>query len=135
MAVSKPFRRGDVFEFATFEPARIDETAAKSELDRIAVVPNPYVVTTPLEPRNLLSSGRGERIVEFIHLPQRCTIRIFTLRGHLVQTIEHDSPLDDGTERWNLVSRDGIDVAYGVYIYHVEAPGVGEKIGRLALIK
>ncbi len=133
--VSKPFRAGDIFEFATFEPARIDEQAAEFELDRIAVVPNPYVVTTPIEPRNLLSSGRGERIIEFIHLPQRCTIKIFTIRGQLVQTIEHDSPLDDGTERWNLVSKDGIDAAYGVYIYHVDAPGIGEKIGRFALIK
>jgi hypothetical protein len=26
-------------------------------------------------------------------------------------------------------------VSYGVYIYHVDAPGIGEKIGRFSLIK
>ena len=30
---------------------------------------------------------------------------------------------------------EGQRLAYGVYIYHVDIPGVGEKIGRFALIK
>jgi hypothetical protein len=68
-------------------------------------------------------------------LPARCTIRIYTISGHLVDTIEHDSSLADGQAPWDLVSRDGMNVAYGVYIFHVEAPGLGEKIGRFALIK
>ncbi len=131
----KPFRSGDVFEFSTLEAARVEASLAKTQLDRIAVVPNPYVVTSVIEPRNLLTSGRGERIIEFIHLPQRCTIKIFTLRGQLVDVLEHDTGIDDGTERWGLVSRDGIDVSFGVYIYHVDAPGIGKKIGRFAIIK
>ncbi|MFQ5708096.1 MAG: hypothetical protein ACE5HO_11630 [bacterium] len=133
--VSKPFRTGDVFEFQTQKAARVETRAAKSDLAKIAVVPNPYVVTNPLEPRTQLLSGRGERIIQFIHLPQKCTIRIFNLRGQLVDIIEHDSSIDDGTETWNLVSKDGIDVAFGVYLYHVEAKGIGTKIGRFALIK
>jgi hypothetical protein len=28
-----------------------------------------------------------------------------------------------------------MDAAYGVYIYHVDAPNVGEHIGKFALIK
>jgi hypothetical protein len=28
-----------------------------------------------------------------------------------------------------------MDIAYGIYVYHVEAPGIGEKIGRFAVIK
>ena len=27
------------------------------------------------------------------------------------------------------------DISYGIYIYHVDAPGVGEKIGKFAIIK
>ena len=58
IAVSKPFREGDVYEFETFAAARVDAALAKSDLDRIKVVPNPYIVTNPLEPRHLHSSGR-----------------------------------------------------------------------------
>ena len=36
---------------------------------------------------------------------------------------------------WDLVSKDGMDIAFGVYIFHVDAPGIGEKIGKFAIIK
>jgi hypothetical protein len=36
---------------------------------------------------------------------------------------------------WDLLSKDGQDISYGVYIYHVEAPDVGETIGKFAIIK
>jgi hypothetical protein len=55
--------------------------------------------------------------------------------GALVNTIEHDRPMTDGTEPWNLLTRDNLTVSYGIYIYHVDAPGVGEKIGKFAIIK
>ncbi len=28
-----------------------------------------------------------------------------------------------------------MDVAYGLYIYHINAPDIGEKIGKFAIIK
>ncbi len=52
-----------------------------------------------------------------------------------MKTIEHNSTVDNGQEPWNLVSKDGMDIAFGVYIYHVDAPGVGEKIDKFAIIK
>jgi hypothetical protein len=57
------------------------------------------------------------------------------MRGALVQTLEHDATVDNGQEPWNLVSKDGMDIAYGVYIYHVDAPGIGERIDKFAIIK
>ncbi|PIP12645.1 MAG: hypothetical protein COX49_04475, partial [bacterium (Candidatus Stahlbacteria) CG23_combo_of_CG06-09_8_20_14_all_40_9] len=66
---------------------------------------------------------------------QKCTIRIYTVRGNLVKTIEHESRMKDGAESWNLVSKDGMDIAYGLYIYHIDAPDIGEKIGKFAVIK
>jgi hypothetical protein len=54
--------------------------------------------------------------------------------GYLVDTIEHDSPLTDGAEAWDLLSKDGLDIAYGIYIYHVDSPW-GKKIGKFAIIK
>ena len=70
-----------------------------------------------------------------MNLPPTCTIRIYTITGQLVQTLQHDAGIADGQLAWDLVSKDGMNIAYGVYIYHVDAPGIGEKIGRFAVIK
>jgi len=132
---TKPFRNGDIITFKTKAPY-VDNAVAKSELDNIAVVPDPYVTTASWEPKQFYSAGaRGERKIDFIHLPQKCTIRIFTIRGELVDTIEHNKLINNGSESWNLRSKDGMDIAYGIYIFHVDAPGVGQKIGRFAVIK
>ncbi len=131
--VTRPFATGDFFQF-TLRRSAIDEDQARNELDRIAVVPNPYVGTSAFEPRSQIE-GRGERRVQFIHLPPRCTIKIFNIRGELVQTLQHDASTSDGTEWWDLRTSDQQDVAYGVYIFHVEAPGIGEHVGKFALIK
>jgi hypothetical protein len=41
----------------------------------------------------------------------------------------------DGSETWDLLSKDNMDVAYGIYIYHIDASGIGQHIGRLLIIK
>lgn len=145
LRVTKPFRgdwvnpagdtlRGDVLEF-TIEGESFSEEKATSDLDRIAVVPNPYICAVSWEAPTPFQFGRGERKIFFIHLPPKCTIRIYTVRGNLVKTIEHESTMRDGSEPWNLVTKDGMDIAYGLYIYHIDAPGIGEKIGKFAVIK
>lgn len=73
--------------------------------------------------------------MQFIHLPERCTIRIFTVDGTLVRTLVHESNMRDSSETRDLLSKDNMDVAYGIYIYHVDAPGIGQRIGRLLIIK
>ncbi|MBC7185969.1 MAG: hypothetical protein H5U38_02940, partial [Calditrichaeota bacterium] len=60
---------------------------------------------------------------------------IYTVRGQLVDTIYHDVPVSYGAETWDLVSKDGQDIAYGVYLYHIDAPGIGSTTGRFAVIK
>ena len=132
--IKKPFTARDRFTFVTQAPY-VDPEKQKGELDRIAVVPNPYVVTASWEPQHFYQSGRGQRKIDFIHLPQKCTIRIFTIRGYLVDTIEHDAAIYDGSESWHVLNKDGSEIAYGIYIYHVDVPGVGQKIGKFAIIK
>ncbi len=133
VSTTKPFRTGEYFEFLTASPG-LDKNKAKTDLDEIAVVPNPYVGSASWEPVTN-DVGRGERRIYFINLPAQCTIRIYTISGHLVKILEHNSGATDGQESWDLISKDGMNVAYGVYIFHVDAPGIGEKIGRFALIK
>ncbi len=118
------------------EAAEIDKVMASSSLDDIVVIPDPYVAAASWEAKQFYSAGsRGERKIDFINLPQTCTIRIYTIRGELVQKLDHYSSMDDGSESWNLRSKDGMDIAYGIYFFHVEAPGVGQKLGRFAVIK
>jgi hypothetical protein len=134
IATRKPFLTDDYFEFTTTKAFVSDERAAE-ELSNIAVVPNPYVGAASWERRTRYQTGRGERRIEFIHLPQQCTIRIYTVSGALIKTLEHDSSMLDGSIDWDLVSDDGMDIAFGVYIFHVNAPGIGEHVGKFAVIK
>ncbi len=130
----RPYATGDAVEFS-FTPPGFDAARAADEMEDIYVVPNPYVAASTFEPASTYTVGRGERRIYFMNLPPECTIRIYTITGALVQTLTHSAGVDNGQEPWDLTTRDGMDVAYGVYLYHVEAPGVGTTIGRFALIK
>jgi predicted secreted protein len=126
---------GDTYQFTT-SASMINQAKAVNDLNNISVVPNPYVVTNVLEPLDLQNPrDRGPRKVYFNHLPQDCTIRIFTVTGELVRTLEHHSSIDDGKEFWDLTTSDNFPIAFGIYIFHVDAGELGEKIGRLAVIK
>ncbi len=129
----KPFRKGEYYAF-TLKGVGFDKNKASSDLNKVIVVPNPYVGATSWEP---LSNevGRGERRIYFMHLPNECTINIYTISGKLVKSFQHSSTISDGQESWDLVSKDGMDIAYGVYVFQIDAPGVGQKIGKFAVIK
>ncbi len=133
IVTNKTFRNNEFFEF-TSSGQSFSKSKAISEMDKIEVVPNPYVGAASWEPHSTVV-GRGERRIYFMHLPSECTIRIYTISGKLVETIVHSSTFTDGQRSWDLVSRDGMDISYGVYVYHVDAPGIGEKIGKFAVIK
>ena len=134
VVVDKPFLGGDVYEFTTHAPM-IDQTKAVDDLDKIKVVPNPYFAASAFEGQNTFNSGRGPREIQFRYLPSECTIRIYSISGELVKTIHHSSPLESGTGRWDLLTKDNLSAAFGMYVYHVEAPGIGERIGKLAIVK
>jgi hypothetical protein len=133
--LNHPFLSNDTYEF-TMVAAVVNNEVAKTDMDRIRVVPNPYIITNSWEPQNPYTTGRGERQLHFTHLPQLCTIKIFNVRGQLVKTLEHYTPaLEDGTEIWNMLSKDNLEISYGIYIYHVTAPGVGERTGKFVVMK
>ena len=132
--ISRPFSTDDIFGFTTTS-SKIDNDIARTQLDKIAVVPNPYIVAASWEPRHQYQSGRGPRKIDFINLPNKCTIKIFTISGYLVTSILHDSINENGTESWNLLSDDNLEISYGIYLYHVDAPDIGEYTGKFAVIK
>lgn len=128
----KPFKGNDEFVFST-KAAEFKTDKAKEYLSNIYVVPNPYVGYSPSENPGRLADLRGEKNIQFRNLPPKCTIRIYTITGELVQTIQKDDRTSMAS--WDLLTFEGQRIAYGVYIYHIEVPEVGEKIGRIAVIK
>ncbi len=135
IATYKPFSPNDQYTFTTAS-AGVDEELAANSLDKIKVVPNPYVAGAAWEKSLPVgATGRGERRVDFIHVPANASIRIYNVRGELVRELFHDGAIDDGTVSWNLRTREDLDLAFGVYFYHVDVPGVGETTGKIAVIK
>jgi len=93
---------------------------AKNALDRINIVPNPYYAYSGYE------TSQTDNRVKITNIPQTCKIRIYTINGTLVRTFNKDDPntyLD-----WDIKNQSNIPVASGLYIIHVDVPGVGEKI-------
>ena len=134
LTTSKPFNASDVIRFKVSGNQLVQEIDP-SVLDEIYVAPDPYIAVNPLEPRATALPGRGEQRIDFRKLPAQCTIRIFTTSGRLVKTIYHQGDGINSMASWDLRSDDGLNVAFGVYFYHIDAPGIGEKVGRFALIK
>jgi hypothetical protein len=113
---------GDKF---VYKAPGIDNSEAAADLDEIRVVPNPYIGRADWQ------MDDGVRRLEFIHLPKEATVRIYTLAGDLVQTLQHDG---SGTLVWDMLSVNHQAIAPGLYYYHVESP-VGTRIGKFAVIK
>jgi hypothetical protein len=113
----------------TFKADGINDARARAEMANIRVVPDPYYgrAGTGWE------TAQGERVIQFQNLPDQCTVRIYTLTGDLVRTLEHDGS-DGGTEPWNLLSEGQRLVASGIYIYHVES-AYGNRLGRFAILE
>ena len=94
--------------------------APSNDLDQVRVYPNPFNQHSQLR-------GSGEELrLEFVNIPSKCTIRIYTLAADLVQTIEHND--GSGDEAWGSralgdyqVNRFLQYVAPGIYLFQVES--------------
>ena len=109
-----------------------DKTIVEKDLSGINVVPNPYIVSSPYE------QGKYgfQKQIQFQRLPEKCTIKIFNIAGDHIKTIEH---IGGTIESWNLQTYNEQEIAFGVYIFHVTAPEIGDSkstyIGKFAVIK
>jgi len=114
----------DVFTIST-TAMKAEPTAA--DLDKIKVVPNPFIVRNDWMP----SADYG--VIYFTNLPKKCTIRIFTLAGDLVQILEKDD--DSGQRKWDVTSYNHQDIASGVYLAQIDAADIATKIIKFAVVK
>jgi hypothetical protein len=92
----------------------------QSLLDIINIVPNPYYAYSSYE------ESRLDKVVKITNLPQKCTVRIFNMSGQLIRQFNKDA--EQTFVDWSLTNEKGVPIASGVYIVHIEVPGVGEKV-------
>jgi len=109
--------------------------AAQDALQYINVVPNPYYAFSSYETSQL------DNRIKVTNLPPRCTVSIFTMSGTLVRKFIRDVDSDNSSGEvynpaktnpetsldWDLKNQKGIPIASGMYLIHVDAPGVGAK--------
>lgn len=92
-------------------------------LDRIHAVPNPYYGYNGYE------LNRYDTRVKIINLPAQASISIYSLDGTLVRRLEKDNANVSYVD-WDIRNAKGLPIAGGMYLIHVNAEGIGEKVIR-----
>ena len=92
----------------------------KNALSFINVVPNPYYAYSTYEP------DRNTNRVRFTNLPAQATVTIYTTNGMLVRRLTKSDAATTSID-WDLRNANRIPIATGVYIIHINCPGIGEK--------
>jgi hypothetical protein len=123
-----------------FEALTNQSGVATSALDNIRVVPNPYYAYSSYERTR---KDQLDNRVRITNLPSKCTVSIYTMNGVLVRQLRRSVLADESqgeetikgldfnlakTLDWDLKNTAGITVASGVYIIHIDAGEIGEKI-------
>ncbi len=117
----------DVFRFEV--PGTLfDSELQKEDVALINVFPNPYYGVNESE------TSPYNHFVTFSHLPQRATVRLYDLAGNLVRVLEKSGP--DSFLRWDLNNHNGLPVASGIYLAHLELPDIGaDRTLKLVIVQ
>ncbi|MCB5251729.1 MAG: hypothetical protein WC944_05685 [Candidatus Cloacimonadaceae bacterium] len=126
---------------------------AQDSMKDIKVIPNPYIGSSKFDGRyDNDEKGDKSRRLWFVNLPERCTIRIYTLAGDLVQSLHHDGQTQtdivtiskaattgmaaSGIHSWDLLTKNNQITAPGVYLFSVENKADDKlKVGKFVIIK
>lgn len=100
-------------------------------IGKVYAVPNPLIVSNEkggFDPRGEITDR-----IQFYGLTKRCTIRIFSYSGQLIQTIKHDE--DSNYQSWFQISINNQIIASGVYFFVVEDDETGSRAyGKFVII-
>jgi len=127
-------RRAETPLDAEFAERVVASAAAREDNRSVWVVPNPFRARADWD-RPPTYGDQLTRHVDFMGLPRALsTIRIWTLAGDFVAQIDHDGRGGDGQAAWNLVTRNGQEVASGVYLFTVDSK-FGRQVGRFVIVR
>lgn len=108
------------------------QALVRSNLDQIAMVPNPFNWNDPLL-RGYGFNNPSNLQITFYELPKNVTIRIFTESGNLIKTIQHNQ--DSGSDSWNMTNENGQTIASGIYIVVFQTPDGGTSYQKLVVAR
>ena len=116
-----------------------------SDLSRVKVVPNPYIGSAAWNNPRPGDSDPWEHRIQFTNLPADATIKIFTLDGDFIDEIASGDIAKKSTSfvaegslsvaEWDLITRNDQEAAPGIYMYVVESPTAGTKIGKFVIVR
>lgn len=131
------------YQFSTkgMGPKEAEATVANDALDLIRVVPNPYLAYSAYE------TDQNSNRIKITNLPNTCNITIYAPDGTIIRKLSRAIGVDPSTQKrveisngtsvdqvnidnsieWDLKNNKGIVVSSGMYLIHVEAPGIGER--------
>jgi hypothetical protein len=122
---ANPIQQGvDSWGISTVANSSSAASTTQSDIDKISVYPNPYYGLHPLE------TSRSDKYVSFNNLPEKATIRVFSLGGTMICEIKTTTNI----AQWDLANQYGYPVASGIYIIHIETD-YGEKVLKLAVVQ
>jgi hypothetical protein len=99
-----------------------DLDAAQDAMGLIRIVPNPYYGSNNYE------KDQVDHRVRITNLPKICTISIYNVSGTLVRQVNLDSDQNVTGWDWDLKNNHNVAISSGVYIIHVDAGEIGEKV-------
>ncbi len=126
--VSRDAPVDETWHFSTngLAPQTSAETG-QAALAQIGISPNPYKGMSAYE----VSATQSQ--VRFTGMPAQATIRVYTLNGTLIQTQTKNSP--EAWMAWDLRTAERREIGSGVYLIHIEVPGIGTRVLRFAVVR
>jgi hypothetical protein len=98
----------------------------------VGVRPNPYKKAALHDNR----ANVYDHKLLFYNLPPVCKITIVDVSGQVIDVINFSSTdANRGSVFWDMFSKDGLEVASGLYLYIVESPSGDKKIGQFSILR
>jgi hypothetical protein len=106
--------------------AALNAVQVENALDSVKVIPNPYYGFSQYE------TSQFTQTVKISNLPGKCKVTIYSLDGKFIRQYERNEQYESYDQiapdvEWDLKNNKGIPVASGVYLIHINAPGMGER--------
>ncbi|MBK9730195.1 MAG: hypothetical protein IPO83_02725 [Chitinophagaceae bacterium] len=122
--------------FRVWSGTAVNNFEEKNQSTKVGVYPNPYKVSASWD-----GPSSETKKIYFYNLPQQCEIRIYTLAGDIVATLNHDAAdyngsdiqwyanyagstdqriLPGGEHAWDILSESKQSISQGIYLFSVK---------------
>lgn len=139
-----------VYGYAETNPLNAMQTVIPAnppatDLSRVMVVPNPYVGSARWDNPRPGDSDPWKHRLQFTNIPSDATVKIFTLDFDFVAEVksgdiarvsaDFQADINYGVAEWDLITRNNQEAAPGIYLYVVDSPSAGQKVGKFVIVR